>query len=154
MCDYDKRVFNIYNGFEDNQKPQELYGDNKFYCNNCNKLQDATITSKIIQPPNKLLINIDYGKNKRFKPSIVSFGETIDITEYVDFNFGMNIKYQIIGVCTHLGESGSYGHYIAYCRHRENGKWYNFNDSSCSECNENDIYGGSPYLLLYERIYQ
>ena len=60
--------------------------------------------------------------------------------------------YQISGVCTHLGSSGSSGHYIAYCKHRENGNWYNFNDSSCRPCSKTDIYYGSPYLLLYEQI--
>ena len=115
-------------------------------------MEDAEITSRIIQPPNKLIINIDYGKNKAFKPSEVKFNEEIDITRFVCFDFGVPIKYKIIGVCTHLGHSGSYGHYIAYCKHRESGKWYNFNDSYCGECNQSDIYRGSPYLLLYEKI--
>ena len=152
MYDYRNKVFDIYNGFEDNSKPQQLMGENQFYCNTCKKLVDAEITSKIIQPPNKLLINIDYGKNKAFKPSQVKFGEIIDITKYVCFDFGAPIKYKIIGVCTHLGYSGSYGHYIAYCKHRETGDWFNFNDSSCRKCNKDEIYGGSPYLLLYEKI--
>ena len=154
MYNYHKKNFNLYQGFEDIRKPQKLTGDNKFYCNNCHGLKDAQITSKIIQPPNKLLINIDYGKNKKFHPSKVYFDEKIDITNYVNFNFGIKIEYQIICVCTHLGSSGSYGHYIAYCRHRENGKWYKFNDSSCNECNKEEINRGSPYLLLYERIWK
>ena len=152
MCDYHKKDFNIFQGFNDNQKPQKLSGDNKFYCNNCHGLKDATITSKIIQPPNKLLINIDYGKNKKFKPSKIIFDEIIDITKYVNFNFGIEIKYQIISVCSHFGHSGSFGHYIAFCRNRETKKWYKFNDSSCDECNKEEIYTGSPYLLLYEKI--
>ena len=152
MFDYNNKVFDIYNGFEDNSKPQLLTGENQFYCNTCKKLEDAEITSKIIQPPNKLIINIDYGKNKAFKPSQVKFDEIIDITNYVCFDFGAPIRYKIMGVCTHLGSSGSYGHYIAYCKHRETGQWYNFNDSSVRKCNQSEIYGGSPYLLLYEKI--
>jgi ubiquitin C-terminal hydrolase len=152
MFDYKNKVFDIYNGFEDNSKPQQLRGENKFYCNTCKNLEDAEITSKIIQPPNKLLINIDYGKNKAFKPSQVKFDEIIDITKYVCFDFGAPIRYKIMGVCTHLGSSGSYGHYIAYCKHRETGEWFNFNDSSCRKCYKDDIYGGSPYLLLYKKL--
>ena len=152
MFDYKGKVFNIYNGFEDNEKPQELKGDNKFYCNSCKDLCEALFTCKIIQPPNKLLINIDYGKNKKFKPSKIEFDEVIDITKFINFNFMTRIKYRIICVCTHLGQSGSYGHYIAFCRHRLTGQWYEFNDSSCNECNAKEIYTGSPYLLLYERI--
>ena len=31
MLDYKNKIFNIYNGFEDNSKPQQLRGANKFY---------------------------------------------------------------------------------------------------------------------------
>ena len=149
--DYKGKIFNIYNGFEDNQKISLLTGDNQFYCNICKKLCDADLCTKIIVPPNKLLINIDYGKNKKFSPSSVIFGEEIDITKYINFNFGVPIKYRLIGICTHFGYSGSYGHYVAYCKH-PNGKWFIFNDSTVNECSKNNIYGGSPYLLLYEKI--
>ena len=152
MCDYHKKTFNIYDGFADNEKEQLLSGDNQFYCNVCRQLCDAKISCKIIQPPNKLLINIDYGKNKRFQPSKIEFGENINITKFVNFNFGYELKYRIVGVCTHLGYSGSFGHYIAYCKHRQTGQWYKFNDSSCNKCSGSEIYGGSPYLLLYEKI--
>jgi len=151
MFDYKDKIFDIYNGFEDNQKMSLLTGDNQFYCNTCKKLCDAELYNKIIVPPNKLLINIDYGKNKKFSPSSVIFGEEIDITKYVDFDFGVPIKYRLIGVCTHFGSSGSFGHYVAYCKH-PSGKWFIFNDSTVNECSKNSIYGGSPYLLLYEKI--
>ena len=153
MFDYKNKEFNIYNGFEDNQKPNLLRGDNQFYCNFCKSLQDATTTSNIIQPPNKLIINIDYGKNKKFKPSRIKFDEEIDITKYVKFDFGTKIKYRIIGVCTHKGLSGISGHYIAYCRDRNTETWYKFNDSECKKCSSHHhIYKDSQYLLLYEKI--
>ena len=152
MFDYKGKIFNIYDGFIDNEKEQLLTGDNQFYCNVCRKLCDAKIVCQIIQPPNKLLINIDYGKNKRFQPSKIEFDEIINITKYVHFDFGYELKYRIVGVCTHLGYSGIFGHYIAYCRHRLNGSWYEFNDSYSKECNGSEIYRGSPYLLLYEKI--
>ena len=153
MFDYNRKTFNIYNGFNDNEKSQFLNGDNQFLCNFCGKLCDAEIQTRIVQPPNKLLINIDYGKNKKFQPNKIEFDETIDITPFVAINFGIPFKYRIVGVCTHLGYSGSFGHYIAYCKHRITEKWYKFNDSSVSECSGRDIYGGSPYLLLYEKIF-
>ena len=86
-------------------------------------------------------------------PKTIIFDEEIDITKYVNFNFGINIKYQLISVCTHYGDSGSYGHYVAFCKNKNNNKWYVFNDSYCTECNKNDIHNGTPYLLLYERIF-
>ena len=152
MFDYKNKEFNILDGFNDNQKPNLLSGDNQFYCNSCKSLQNAYTTSQIIQPPNKLIINIDYGKNKKFKPSRIKFDETIDITKYVNFNFGTKIQYRIIGVCTHKGESGMFGHYIAYCKDRKTNEWYKFNDSQVEACSNYDIYKDSPYLLLYEKF--
>ena len=152
MYNYKGKKFEIINGFKDNEKEQELKGNNQYYCNNCKKLTNARIICKIIQPPNKLLINIDYGKNKKYKPSKVLFDETIDITDHVSFNFFKRIKYNIISVCSHQGYSGKFGHYIAFCRNRQTNKWYLFNDSFFKECTKKDIYSGSPYLLLYEKV--
>ena len=150
---YNGREFNLYNGFEDYCKPSKLTGDNQYYCNNCKKLCDALISTKILFPPEHLLINIDYGKNKMYMPSSIKFDNEIDITKYLSWNYGRNVKYRIICVCSHYGDSGSFGHYIAYCRDKINSKWYQFNDSIISECDANQIrYGGTPYLLLYERI--
>ena len=149
---YRNSEFNIYNGFKDNQVIQYLKGDNQYYCPNCQCLHDGETCCKIIQPPSKLLINIDYGKNKVFKVRRLIFDEIIDVTQFVNFDFGKKILYQISGVCTHLGSSGPSGHYIAYCKNRQTGLWYNFNDSYVRQCNKDEIYNGSPYLLLYEQI--
>ena len=64
----------------------------------------------------------------------------------------MQFKYRIIGVCLHYGLSGSSGHYVALIKHKNNGKWYCFNDSFVSEYTKRNINDGTPYLLLYERI--
>jgi len=150
---YNGREFNLYNGFEDYCKPSKLTGDNQYYCNNCKKLCDALISTKIFFPPENLLINIDYGKNKMYMPSSIKYDHEIDITKYLSFNYGRKVKYRIMSVCSHYGISGSFGHYIAYCKDKRYSKWYQFNDSIISECDANQIrYGGTPYLLLYERI--
>ena len=149
---YRNSVFNIYNGFQDNQNTQYLRGNNQYFCPACQSLQNGETCCKIIQPPSKLIINIDYGKNKIYQVRRLIFDEMIDITRFINFNFGKNIIYQISGVCTHLGSSGPSGHYIAYCRNKQNGLWYNFNDSCVRQVQKDEIYNGSPYLLLYEQI--
>ena len=149
---YRNGIFNIYNGFQDNQAIQYLQGNNKYFCPSCQNLYDGETCCKIITPPNKLIINIDYGKNKINNVKQLIFDETIDITSFINFDFGKKIIYQISGVCTHLGSSGPTGHYIAYCRNKQTGMWYNFNDSFVRLCDKNEIYRGSPYLLVYEQI--
>ena len=154
VAKYDGKEFNIMNGFDDHIKKEKLTGDNQYYCNYCKKLCDADIQSKIIFPQKYLLINIDYGKNKKFMPSSVKYSEEIDITKYINFDFKKQIKYRILGVCSHLGVSGISGHYISFCKNKKTGKWYNFNDSIVSICNSISeiINYGNPYLLLYEQI--
>ena len=154
MFYYQKKRFTLYEGFKDNARTTKLSGDNKFFCSVCNELQEAETTCKIFEPPNILLIYIDYGKNKGYQPSDFDFDEIIDITQFVDFDYKIKIKYRIIGVCIHLGNSISYGHYIAFCFNIKENKWYEFNDSLVNECSKNSIYKGSPYFLLYERIFE
>ena len=153
VCKYNQKEFNLYNGFDDYIKFDQLTGDNQYYCNNCKKLCDAKIRTTILIPPNYLLINIDYGKNKKYMPSSINYDEEIDISKYVSLPNQGN-KYKIIGICSHLGDSGMYGHYVAYCKNKKDNKWYQFNDSFVSGANFENIKttGGTPYLLLYERI--
>ena len=150
---YIGKEFNLYNGFDDYTKIDKLTGDNQYYCHICQKLCNALITTRIITPPKYLLINIDYGKNKRFMPKYVKYDDVIDITKYLSFNYGKPIRYKILGICSHSGQSGRFGHYIAFCRNKNNSKWFKFNDSLVSECGTKEISnGGDPYLLLYEKI--
>ena len=152
MFYYHNRNFNIMDGFKDNSKSYLLTGDKKILCKACNSFQEAESTCQILEPPNKLLISIDYGKNKKYQPSNIYFDEEIDITPFVASNLNMSFKYRIIGVCTHYGYSENAGYYETFCKHKELNVWYEFNDCSCNKCNKKDIYRGSPFLLLYEKI--
>ena len=149
---YDKKEFNIYNGFDDNAKIQLLSDNNRIYCNKCNKVYDVEYSCKIIEPPSKLFININFCENSQNIPSKMKFDEEIDITKYVNFHFGFPIKYRIICVCSFSKGSENKDNYIAYCRNIKNDNWYKFWDSSFSECEKSDIHSGNPYLLLYEKL--
>ena len=71
---------------------------------------------------------------------------------YINYDYGKIVQYRLCGVCTHIGASGPGGHYVAFCRNKENGNWYKFNDSSCRISNGYELDGNSPYLLFYEMI--
>ena len=145
MQNYHNTTFNILEGFKGNSEPFFLA---PFFCQNCNFNTKKINTQTIFEPPNNLLINIDYGKNYIYKPSKVEFNDEIDITQFVDFDYNQRIKYMLICVCSYYG----YNQYAAFCRNRDN-NWYEFNDSFCGRCDKNKIYLGRPYLLLYERIF-
>ena len=143
--------FNIYNGLKDYTKKEILKGDNKFYCQICRGLREAEVKSVIYYLPQYLLINFDYGKDKKYTPARIDFGSSICITkEFLSFDIG-SVNYDLIAVSSHIGSSGSSGHYIAFCKDPQN-NWHKFNDSSHSLCNFEETYNYSPYLLIYKKI--
>ena len=72
---------------DDNQQSQKLFGANQYMCIRCKKLVDAETSNKIIQAPIKLILNIDYGKDKKYKVEKLIFPNELDITPFLSFNF-------------------------------------------------------------------
>ena len=64
---YQNKIFNIYNGFDEFESSNLLNGNNQIHCGNCKKLCDGENLYNIIHPPNNLIISIDYGSNKKNK---------------------------------------------------------------------------------------
>ncbi len=56
--------------------------------------------------------------------------------------------YDLYAVSNHYGGLGG-GHYTAYAKN--NGKWYDFNDSSVRACTQSSICGSGAYILFYKR---
>ena len=148
---YRNKEFNIYRGFKDYVKPEKMIGDNQCYCQECKGLKDAIVSSKIFYAPPYLIINFDYGKNKKYVPNKVVFGGIIDLTDFTDEQCEEK-TYELIAVSTHMGSSGTGGHYIAYCKDKNNNKWYKFNDSFVKECQFGKVNSYSPYFLIFKRI--
>ena len=149
---YLNKNFEIKNGFTDIESKQNLEGENKYYCNKCKKLVNAETYCKIIDFPNYLILNIDYGKDKKFNVKELIFEHEMDVKDFCSFYFGQKTKYKLVSICTHKGSSGPNGHYYAYCLNKKIDKWYIFDDTSCKECDKYELRRHSPYLLIYELI--
>jgi ubiquitin C-terminal hydrolase len=147
---YKDKKMNLYQGLNDFKKPEIMKGDNKCYCQKCQGLRDAEVSSEIFYTPPYLLINFDYGKNKKFSPTKVDFGAEIDLTDFTDKKC-IEKKYELIGVSTHIGASGNSSHYIAYCKDIKNQLWYQFNDSFVNKCSFNEVNSNTPYLLVFKK---
>ena len=146
---YDEKTFNIYKGFQEFIKEENMSGDNKCYCQHCKGLKDAKVSSIIFYPPPYLIINFDYGKGKKYKPKVINFGEIIDLQGFTDDKCQKK-TYELISVSTHIGSSGNSGHYITYCKDNDN-EWHLFNDSNHRFCSFKEVNSYSPYLLIYRR---
>ena len=137
--------FNYYN----NNKNQ-LTGMNKIRCNKCNNQTDATQWNSIYSLPDILIINLSRGKGNEHKVGI-SYSETIDLKEYVEINNDSFI-YDLRCIVTHIGPSGTAGHYISFCFLESYNKWFKFDDSIVSESNFKDASSfGDSYILFYQK---
>ena len=66
------------------------------------------------------------------------------------------------GIITHLGESGSEGHFIAYCRGGPDSQFFCYNDASVTpvsteeaiktNISSKDYEKKTPYILFYHNI--
>ena len=150
LYSYQGQDFNFYRGLKDYIKPELLSGDNQFFCQNCGRLRDAHISSKIFYTSPYLIINFDYGKGKKYIPDKINFGAFIRLTkEFLDKVIN-DVKYELVAVTTHIGSSGNSGHYIAFCKDHKN-NWHKFNDSSHTICSFEETKSYSPYLLLFKK---
>ena len=139
--------------FDYNQRTVCYTGNNRLYCKICHQNWDTNYTSKIYSCPNVLVLVLNRGKNNMFNVKL-NFEETINITKYVSLKEGQVI-YNLVGVVTHLGESGPNAHFIAFCKSPINHKWYKYNDAIVTDVKnvkEEIIDFGTPYILFYKKI--
>ena len=69
-------------------------------------------------------------------------------TEEFKVSSGIKPMYDLYAVSNHYGGLGG-GHYTAYAKN--DGAWYDFNDSSVRSCSASSITGSGAYMLFYMR---
>ena len=141
----------IYECFDYYQKLDLMTGQNQMYCNICNGNIDTYYGTTVYSLPNYLIINLNRGKGATYKCKVI-FPEVLNLLNYVSAKNG-NTAMKLYAVICHYGPSSMSGHFIAYCRHRINQKWYKYNDSIVTECTKpNEYYDGMPYILFYQAV--
>ena len=63
-------------------------------------------------------------------------------------------KYKLIGVVTHMGESGASGHFIANAKSPIDNEWYTYNDDlvyKVDNFKKQIIDYAMPYILFYQK---
>ena len=155
---FDNNIVNIYDCFNYDRKINVMSGENAMYCNYCQKTWASSMCTYLISGPKILILLLNRGKGIEFNVKI-QFPEFLDISPFIvnQFNNNMNINfnYKLIGVITHIGESGMGGHFIAYCRDPITDNWHKYNDAIVTEVTnfQNDVINfAMPYLLFYQKI--
>ena len=134
-------------------KEEVLQEGNEWYCKKCKKHVLTKKKMEFFYLPKILIICF-----KRFVKDSFRWEKNDDEVEFPIYNLDMkdfvigpdkdHSKYDLFAVSQHYGSTG-FGHYTAVCKN--DGKWYSYNDSSCSETNENDALSSAAYVLFYRR---
>ena len=134
-----------------NQKMEHFTGQNAMYCNNCKLQCPASYCTQLYTVPKILIIVLNRGKGIEFNVKL-DFYEYLNLEQFVEIK-KTGINYQLIGVVTHMGESGASGHFIAYCKSPIDGQWYKYNDDIVTKVNkfkEEIIDYAMPYILFFQ----
>ena len=134
-------------------KEEQLGEGNEWYCSKCKKHVLAKKKMELYYLPKILIICF-----KRFIKDSYRWEKNDDEVDFPINNMDMknfvigpdkdHSVYDLFAVSQHYGSTG-FGHYTAVCKN--DGKWFSYNDSSCSETSENDALSSAAYVLFYRR---
>lgn len=157
-----------------------LTNRNKFYCNTCLSLQEATKTIKLAKLPEVLVINF-----KRFK-----YDEKVDkmvkLFDSISYPFKLRLfnttdqytsdseddddetapcselfsLYELYALVIHIGGGPMHGHYVALCKVKA-GIWLLFDDETVEMVEDSYVmrfFGDGPglasaYILFYQKVH-
>lgn len=157
-------------------KIEELSGQDYWYCSKCKVHQKSTKKFDLWKLPPVMVVHLkrfSYGRAYRDKiDTLVEFPlNDLDMSPYLINKNAGETKYNLIGVSNHYGSLGG-GHCelgfkvdslqtlvtirfyfsdTAYAKNRCDGKWYHFDDSSVSSCDESHVCTAAAYMLIYLR---
>ena len=150
---FNNNEVNIYDCFYYDQKITYMTGSNIMYCNYCQHTCNSSMRTFLSTGPEILIIILNRGKGIQYKVKI-NFLEVINLENFIEMK-QTGCNYRLIGVITHLGESGMGGHFIAYCKNPISNEWNKYNDSIVSQVEnfqKEVIDFAMPYLLFYQKI--
>ena len=134
-------------------KEEQLEEKNEWYCPKCKKHVLAKKKIELYYVPKILIICF-----KRFVKDSYSWEKNedevyfpinnLDLKNFVIGPDKEHSKYDLFAVSQHYGSTG-FGHYTAICKN--NGKWFDYNDSSCTQTTESNAQSSAAYVLFYRR---
>ena len=132
-------------------KKEVLEGDNALINEKTNEKEDVNKGILFWSLPNILMIDLKRFTNtnrKRQDPIDIPLLD-LDLSSYVIGYKRKSYVYDLYAVCNHEGGCSG-GHYTANVK-KEDGKWYNFNDTSIKEIKRNHVISSKAYCLFYKK---
>ncbi|KAI8350750.1 hypothetical protein B0O80DRAFT_457403 [Mortierella sp. GBAus27b] len=118
-------------------EPEDLTGEDQYFCSACCSLQDASREIKLEKLPNVLNIqlmrfvydNVTWTKKK--SKDTIRFPQVIDVSGLL--RTSDIAEYELTAVLVHSGPSAHSGHFLAHVLQRESNKWFVLNDEEVEE---------------------
>eukprot|EP00898_Chlorokybus_atmophyticus_P000740 jgi/Chlat1/1667/Chrsp127S08675 len=134
---------------------EPLGPDDMWYCPTCKQHRQATKKLDLWKLPEVLVVHLKRFSDGRWSrnklETVVDFPvHDLDLTAYAAGPQEAPPVYNLFAVSNHYGGLGG-GHYTAYAKHPDDGRWYSFDDSSCSLASESDVHSSAAYVLFYQR---
>eukprot|EP00741_Cyanophora_paradoxa_P000373 tig00000403_g364.t1 len=135
---------------------EELTGDDKYRCENCKSVNEATKRLTIVKLPEVLVVHI-----KRFRydslfgsklSNHVAFPiEELDMRPFCQKNTkSTSFKYDLVSMVQHHGMLNG-GHYTAMCKNFLTNKWYEYDDSQVHPTTREEVARAEAYMLFYKK---
>ncbi len=140
-------------------KSEKLEGDEQYYCNKCNKKNDAMKKIYIWEMPEILIIQFKRFNHHKGRSTKNNCNISYPVTRLkLDNNHHeykrQNYEFNLTGVVYHMGSLNG-GHYIAFTQNPMTSKWYRYNDSNVTyiprEHLDNEIQTPGAYILFYKK---
>ncbi|KAF9958001.1 Ubiquitin carboxyl-terminal hydrolase 33 [Mortierella alpina] len=136
---------------------EELTGEDRYRCTQCDALNDCRKTFRITQLPETLCIHLKRFRYDTYSSKINTYVqfplEDLDMGPFfksTDVNELKNTKYDLYAMVRHRGVVGG-GHYIGFSKHAVDGCWYEFDDTYVTRKTPSDIAKMEAYILFYKR---
>lgn len=136
-----------------------LSADDAWYCNKCKEHREALKKMEFWSLPPVLLLQLkrftytSYSRD-RIDTNVAFPLEGLDMQPFVMQNAmrGIEQVFDLVALSLH-GGSQSGGHYVAYGRSSENGRWHYYNDSFAKEVEPSEVAKeqSGAYVLFYLR---
>uniref|UniRef100_A0A8C6UN10 Ubiquitin carboxyl-terminal hydrolase 15 n=1 Tax=Neogobius melanostomus TaxID=47308 RepID=A0A8C6UN10_9GOBI len=156
MLGYKKAFFKLKDCIELFTTKEKLGADDPWYCPDCKQHQQATKKLDLWSLPPVLVVHLkrfSYSRYMRDKlDSLVDFPlKDLDMSEFLINPNAGSCVYDLIAVSNHYGGMGEATVNTAYAKNKDDGKWYNYDDSSVSSASEDQIVSKAGYVLFYQR---
>lgn len=151
------QTYSVEDGLDAFFREEKLSGENRFYCTQCRKKQDAVIKYEMTQPPEVLTLLL---KRFHYDDELMSYVKLdckaeVPITLH-DIPYMKNCTYQLYAMVNHYGTLTG-GHYVARIHSFQTGEWYSFNDDTVRrerhyfESGKTSVRSRTSYLLMYKK---